>query len=236
MTRQNVLISGASQGLGAELARLFAARGYGLALSGRDKDRLDSIAAELRKHTDVLAITADLRERAQGYHLVESALAHFGHLDMLINNASTLGGSPMPQLLSLDDQVFRQVLEVNLVAPLALIKGIVPSMQRRGSGTVVNITSDAAVQAYAGWGAYGSSKAALEHLSRILSEELADTGVRVRLVDPGNMNTQMHADAEPGVDLSTLPHPRSVAPKIIGFLERSSEPFARYEVNLGAAV
>jgi NAD(P)-dependent dehydrogenase (short-subunit alcohol dehydrogenase family) len=126
-------------------------------------------------------------------------------------------------------------MEVNVRAPLSIAQIVLPQMRARGSGTIVNVTSDAAVNAYAGWGGYGTSKAALEHLSRILAEELTGTGVRVMVIDPGNMDTQMHRDAEPGEDLSSLPKPESVAPRFIDLVEREREPFSRHEAQHAAA-
>src|SRR5207253_366412 len=134
------------------------------------------------------------------------ALGRFGRTDVLINNASELGPSPMPALIDHSWQSLDRIFRVNVIAPIHLIQLLRPT-------TIVNITSDAAVNAYAHWGGYGSSKAALEHASRILAKELPD--VRVLVIDPGDMNTEMHTLAEPGVDLSGLPLPDAVAPRII---------------------
>jgi NAD(P)-dependent dehydrogenase (short-subunit alcohol dehydrogenase family) len=151
--------------------------------------------------------------------LAERALFRFGRVDVLVNNASTIGPSPMPRLEDYPWNELLQVFRVNVVAPLHLTQLLLPSMKERGSGVIINISSDAGVNAYPGWGGYGASKAALEHASRTLAAELAGTGVRVVSVDPGDMDTEMHRLAEPGADLSHLPHPSSVAPSIVSRLE-----------------
>jgi NAD(P)-dependent dehydrogenase (short-subunit alcohol dehydrogenase family) len=226
-----VLITGASQGLGRELARLLARRGDRLVLTARGAAALTTIADEVGAHTEVLALPGDVADRAHAERLVRAGLERFGRIDVLINNASALGPSPMPALADYPLDAFGAVLRTNVVAPLHLIQRALPGMRARGAGLIVNITSDAGVQAYPGWGGYGASKAALEHLSRVLAVELEGSGVRVSVVDPGDMNTQMHRDAEPGVDLSHLPGPESVAPAIADLLERETAPYGRYEAQ-----
>ncbi len=162
--------------------------------------------------------------------LVEAGLQRFGRIDVLINNASELGPSPMPELQELSADDFEAILQVNVIAPLRLSQLVLPGMRAAGSGLIVNVTSDAAVQPYPGWGGYGASKAALEHLSRIQAAELEGSGVRVYVVDPGDMNTAMHAAAEPGVDLSHLPDPELVAPAFVRLLE-ASVPSGRFEAQ-----
>ena len=190
---------------------------------------LEKAAAALRKHTEVLAVAADVSESAE--EIVARGIGRFGRIDALINNASELGPSPMPALDSLSWEAMERILRVNVVAPLHLIQLVLPGMRERAQGAIVNITSDAGVNAYPGWGGYGASKAALEHLSRTLAGELDDSGVRVLVVDPGDMNTAMHALAEPGVDLSDLPHPREVAPAIVELLENDSLGALRYQAH-----
>lgn len=226
-----VLITGASRGLGREIAGLFAAGGARLILTARDAEALDRAAAELRtvvgpngRTADVLALAGDVADEEHAERLVWRGLSRFGRIDVLINNASTLGGSPMPKLEALDPRVFDETVRVNVTAPLRLTQLVLPQMKAQGSGVIVNVTSDAGVEAYPGWGGYGASKAALEHLSRILAAELAGTGVRVYVVDPGEMNTRMHRDAEPGVDLSHLPSPAVAAPAFVRLVE--DEPAA----------
>lgn len=231
MEQQVVLITGASQGLGAELARGYAREGAALVLTARTAESLDAIQRELKAFSKIVAIAGDVADDEHVHALIDTALERFGRIDILINNASTLGASPMPALERLGPNTFRNIMEVNVRAPLHLAQHILPGMRVRAFGTIVNITSDAAVVAYAGWGGYGASKAALEHLSRVLAEEIAQSGVRVLLVDPGNMNTQMHRDAEPGVDLSDLPHPKDVAPAIIAAIMGARNPFERVEAQ-----
>ena len=212
-----VLITGASRGLGYELAQLIAKMGGKLVIAARDASALERAAARLRRYTDVVAIAADVSENAE--RIVAAGLARFGRVDVLINNASELGPSPMPALDSLDWEAMERIVRVNVIAPLHLIQLVLPSMRDRGSGAIVNITSDAGVNAYPGWGGYGASKAALEHLSRTLAAENEGSNLRVLLIDPGDMNTEMHRLAEPGVDLSALPNPKDVAPAIVALLE-----------------
>ncbi|HEY7064851.1 MAG TPA: SDR family oxidoreductase [Chloroflexota bacterium] len=225
------LITGASQGLGRELVRLLARRGDRLVLTARGSEALAAAADELRASTDVLALPGDVADRTHAERLVRTALERFGRIDVLINNASTIGPSPMPPLATYPLEAIADVLQTNVVAPLRLIQLVLPGMQARGAGLIVNVTSDAGVQAYPGWGGYGMSKAALEHLSRVLAAELEGSGIRVYVVDPGDMNTQMHRDAEPGVDISYLPGPEAVAPSIVALLEQETAPFGRFEAQ-----
>jgi NAD(P)-dependent dehydrogenase (short-subunit alcohol dehydrogenase family) len=229
--RRVVMITGASQGLGHELARLGAARGERLILTARGADALAAVAAELGDTTDVLALPGDVGDRAHTQRLVRAGLGRFGRIDVLVNNASALGPSPMPPLAEYPLDALGAVLATNVLAPLDLIQRVLPQMKARGAGVIVNVTSDAAAQAYPGWGGYGTSKAALEHLSRILAAELEGSGVRVYVVDPGDMNTQMHRDAEPGVDLSHLTEPEVVAPAFVALWERETAPFGRFEAQ-----
>jgi short-subunit dehydrogenase len=222
--KKHALITGASQGLGSALAALLAKRGYALTINARREEKLIETARELSRFTVVERVAGDVSEIAE--QLAERALYRFGPVDLLINNASELGPSPMPRLDAYPWDALLHVFKVNVVAPVHLAQLLLPSMKARGRGTILNITSDAGVNAYPGWGGYGASKAALEHASRTLAAELAGTGVRVLVVDPGDMNTEMHRLAEPGVDLSHLPSPESVAPSIVSLLDRP-EPFLR---------
>jgi NAD(P)-dependent dehydrogenase (short-subunit alcohol dehydrogenase family) len=225
------LVTGASRGLGLEVARLLARRGIRLILTARGAEELERVADELRPHTGVIALPGDIGDRAHAERLVETGAARFGSIDLLVNNASTLGPIPQPPLESLRPDALDHIFRVNVTAPLQLLQLVLPRMRARGRGTLVNITSDAAVQAYAGWGGYSASKAALEHLSRVLAAELAGSGVRVYVVDPGDMNTQMHRDADPGADLSSLPGPEVAAERLVRLLVRETAPFGRFDLR-----
>jgi NAD(P)-dependent dehydrogenase (short-subunit alcohol dehydrogenase family) len=231
-TNSVALITGASRGLGREIARLLARRKTRLVLTARGADALQNVADELQSLTEVAALPGDVADPAHVDRLVQLGLDRFGRIDVLINNASTIGPSPMPALDAYPLDALAEVFQVNTVAPLHLIQWVLPPMRARGSGVVVNVTSDAAVQAYPGWGGYGASKAALEHLSRTLAAELEGTGIRIYAVDPGDMNTQMHREAEPGVDLSHLPGPEVSARAIVELVEHATAPFGRFEAQL----
>jgi NAD(P)-dependent dehydrogenase (short-subunit alcohol dehydrogenase family) len=207
-------ITGASQGLGRELALVFAREGAaGLALVARCGERLNELRAEIRAlapATNVLAIQGDVGQHDDIERMVATALAAFGgRVDVLVNNASVLGPSPMPYLLDYPLEDFLQVLNVNLIGPFLLIRKFLPAMIDFG-GSIVNVTSDAGITGYPGWGAYGISKFGLEGLSQTWAAELTGTGVRVNWVDPGSMNTAMHRAAEPGEDPNQWARPGDV--------------------------
>src|SRR5712691_8592177 len=206
MDKQDVvLITGASKGLGLALARQLARDGHPLIINARGEESLRRAEEELAPLTEVLAIAGDVSEIAE--EIAKHAIDRFGRVDVLINNASELGPSPMPLLVDHSWESLMRIFRVNVVAPIHLIQLLRPK-------TIVNISSDAAVNAYPHWGGYGASKAALVHASRILAKEL-EGSARVIVIDPGDMNTEMHELAEPGVDLSHLPTPEEVAPKIL---------------------
>jgi NAD(P)-dependent dehydrogenase (short-subunit alcohol dehydrogenase family) len=230
MTTQVALITGASRGLGLEIARAYARRGLHLVLTARGAEALEATARELQQITQVAAIEGDVADPAHVKRLVESGLQRFGRIDVLINNASELGPSPLPELQELPITAFEHILQVNVVGPLELIQRVLPGMRERGSGLIINVTSDAGVEAYSTWGGYGASKAALEHLSRVLSAEIEGSRVRVYVVDPGDMDTAMHRAAEPGVDLSDLAKPWDVAPAFVRLLDEAA-PFGRFEAQ-----
>jgi NAD(P)-dependent dehydrogenase (short-subunit alcohol dehydrogenase family) len=197
-------ISGASQGLGRELALVFAREGAkGLALVARRSEPLNELRAQihaLSPAANVLTIQGDVGQPDHVERMVATTLAAFGgHLDVLVNNASVLGPVPMPYLLDYPLEDFLQVLNVNLIGPFLLIRKFLPAMIDFG-GSIINVTSDAGVVGYPGWGAYGISKFGLEGLSQTWAAELTGTGVRVNWVDPGSMNTAMHRTAEPEED------------------------------------
>jgi NAD(P)-dependent dehydrogenase (short-subunit alcohol dehydrogenase family) len=232
MTHTNdvALITGASRGLGLAIARGYARRGLRLILTARGEPDLAAAARELSNVTDVLALPGDVGDMSHLDRLVDAGLQRFGRIDVLINNASELGPSPLLELGQLPAPELLNILRINLVGPLRLIQGVLPAMRARRAGLIVNVTSDAGVQAYPTWGGYGASKAALEHLSRTLAAELEGSGVRVYTVDPGDMDTAMHRAAEPGIDLSHLPAPEVVAPAFLHLLDETA-PFGRFEAQ-----
>lgn len=226
MEQQRVaLITGGSQGLGLALASGLADRGWALILDARRADRLEPVAAELATRTRVVAIAGDVTDAAHREQMVE-AVRQLGRLDLLVNNASTLGESPLPALATFDLDVFRRIYEVNVVAPLALTQQLLSPLVET-HGTILNVTSDAGVEAYPEWGGYGSSKAAFEHLSAVLAVE--QTGVRVLVADPGDMRTEMHQDAFPDEDISDRPLPEAIVPALVDLIE-SDQAGGRYRV------
>ncbi len=226
------LITGASRGLGREVARLLARQGAQLILTARGADALQTTTDELRALTEVVALPGDVADPAHVERLVGLGLDRFGRVDALVNNASTVGPSPMPTLDTYPLDALAEVFRVNTIAPMHLIQQVLPSMRARREGVIVNVTSDAAVQAYPGWSGYGASKAALEHLSRVLAAELEDSGIRVYTVDPGDMSTKMHQEAEPGVDLTHLPGPEVSAPAIVRLMLHATAPSGRFEAQV----
>jgi NAD(P)-dependent dehydrogenase (short-subunit alcohol dehydrogenase family) len=213
---RTALVTGASRGLGATLARLLAGRGFDLVLSARTGRDLERVAGELRADgATVLARPGDLSDPFTWQTLVDAA-EYIGGLDVLVNNASILGSRAgfadgLAPLTDVDASQLERVLRVNLVAPLALTRATVPLLARK-RGLVVNISSDAAVGAYPGWGAYGASKAALDLATRTLAAELSPQGVAVVSVDPGDMRTRMHQQAFPAEDISDRPLPEVTVP------------------------
>jgi NAD(P)-dependent dehydrogenase (short-subunit alcohol dehydrogenase family) len=210
------VVTGASRGLGRALADGLAAAGYTLIIDGRDSLALEASAATIRARHDlprrsVLAIPGDIADPAHRADLA-AAGAELGGVSLLVNNAGTLGASPLPALADYPVDELRATLEVNVVAPIALMQLLLPDLRALG-GAVLNVTSDAAVEAYAGWAGYGAAKAALEQASNVLAAE--EPAVRVWRVDPGDMRTQMHKDAFPGEDISDRPEPEAVVPALL---------------------
>jgi NAD(P)-dependent dehydrogenase (short-subunit alcohol dehydrogenase family) len=223
------LITGASRGLGLALARALADRGWSLVIDARHIGDLDAVARELGERTEVAAVAGDIADPDH-----RRALAHAAGdtIDLLVNNASVLGPSPQPELAGYPLDVLRRVYDVNVLAPLALIQLALPRMP--DGAAIINVTSDAAVEPYAGWGGYGSAKAALEQLSAILAAE--QPSLRVFTVDPGDMRTRMHQEAFPGEDISDRPPPEESVPGLLALIDgnRASGRYRAREVEVPA--
>jgi NAD(P)-dependent dehydrogenase (short-subunit alcohol dehydrogenase family) len=221
-TSRTTLISGASRGLGLALARRLAARGWTLIIDARGAEALEVTRQELARYTQVTAIGGDVADATHRAAL--AAAAHdVGGLDALVNNASTLGPSPLPLLLDYPLDALEMVYRTNTLAPLALLQAVRHVL--KPGARVINVSSDAAIEAYAGWGGYGSSKAALEQLSAVLAVE--NPALRVYWVDPGDMRTQMQQEAFPGEDISDRPLPEASVPGVLALLE-GDLPSGRY--------
>jgi NAD(P)-dependent dehydrogenase (short-subunit alcohol dehydrogenase family) len=223
--RPVAVVTGASQGLGLALAEALAARGWALVVDARRAERLEAAVARLSPLTEVVGLTGDVNDPEHRGALARAA-AELGRVGLVVNNASTLGASPLPSLATIAPDVLRATFDTNVVAPIALLQALDDVLT--DDATVVNITSDAAVETYEGWGGYGASKAALEHASRVLAVERP--GRRVLIVDPGDMRTEMHQDAFPGEDISDRPEPAASVPGLLALIE-SDVPSGRYEAR-----
>ena len=224
--RPVAIVTGGSQGLGRALAQGLAEQGWDLVLDARRADRLDTAADGIWATVPVAHITTvvgDVTDPAHRADLVSAARDLPGPIRLLVNNASTLGASPLPALDAVEPAVLARTYAVNVIAPIALAAALLPDLD--ADATVVNITSDAAAEAYEGWGAYGSTKAALEHVSGILAVEHPE--LRVLAVDPGDLRTEMHQDAFPGEDISDRPPPESAVPGLLALIE-GEQPSGRY--------
>jgi NAD(P)-dependent dehydrogenase (short-subunit alcohol dehydrogenase family) len=216
------LVTGASRGLGFALAQALAERGWDLVVDARCGDALAPAVEGLHGEGRVVAIAGDVADPGHRAALVDAA-RELGGLDVLVNNASILGPSPLPRLADLPLDALDALFRVNTTAPLALIQSALPLLP--AGGRIVNVTSDAGVEGYEGWGGYGASKAALEQVSRVLAAEHPD--LRVYWVDPGDMNTQMHQDAYPGEDISDRPEPAVSVPGLLALVD-GRLPSGRY--------
>ncbi len=226
------IITGSSRGLGLALARALAERQWALVLDARGAADLERVARELGAITEVLALPGDVADDWHRGALVEAAGER---VDLLVNNASLLGPSPQPPLGGYPLDILERVYSVNVLAPLALTQLALPRMA--DDGVIVNVSSDAAVEPYAGWGGYGSSKAALDQLTAILAEE--HPALRIYSVDPGDMRTRMHQEAFPGEDISDIPSPEASVPGLLRLIEGelpSGRYLARELVPLAPAV
>jgi NAD(P)-dependent dehydrogenase (short-subunit alcohol dehydrogenase family) len=224
-SQRTAIITGASRGLGLALARRLAEDGWTLIVDARTEDDLESARAELSRHTRVIAIPGDIAYRGHRAEISEAA-HEAGGVDALVNNASILGPSPQPELLDYPLDVLQEVYSRNVISPLALVQEIRSDL--KPGARIINVTSDAAVEPYEGWGGYGSSKAALEQLSNILAAENPD--LRVYRVDPGDMRTRMHQEAFPDEDISDRPLPEESVPGFVELLT-GDLPSGRYEAR-----
>lgn len=225
MGTQTALITGASRGLGQALARELAQQGWTLILDARGSEALEAVRAELEGKTRVITLAGDINDAAHRQHLADAAKS-VGGLDAVVNNASILGPSPQPNLLDYPLEVLEQVYRTNVIAPLALLQAVRPHL--KANVRILNVTSDAGAEAYAGWGGYGSSKAAFEQLSAILAAE--NPNWKVYWVDPGDMRTQMHQEAFPGEDISDRPLPEVSVPGFVALL-KGDLPSGRYKAQ-----
>ncbi len=228
MNSRTALITGASRGLGFAFAAHLARAGWRLVIDARTASDLSVAAQALQDLADatVIDIDGDVTDPQHAAALVAAA-EDLGDLELLVNNASTLGPSPLPPLADYPIAALAHVHDVNVVAPLRLIQLALPAL-RRAHGTIVNVTSDAAIEAYEGWGGYGSAKAALEQISNVLARE--EPEVRVLWVDPGDMNTRMHQEAFPGEDISDRPLPEERITGLAALVDGDA-PSGRYTVS-----
>ncbi|MEO1062773.1 MAG: SDR family oxidoreductase [Actinomycetota bacterium] len=226
MNQRTAILTGASQGLGLALARRLVDEGWAVVIDARRADRLADAAAELTERAGdadrVEAVAGDVTDPEHRRAVAEAA-RRLGDVQLVVNNASTLGASPLPHLDELDDDTLRRVLDVNVVAPVALVRELADDLA--AGAVVVNISSDAATGAYEGWGGYGASKAALDQVSRVLAAEHPEW--RVLAVDPGDMHTEMHQDAFPGEDIGDRPEPDGAAAAILALVD-GDHPSGRY--------
>ncbi len=222
---RTALITGASRGLGLALARALARQGWTLILDARGAEALDAVRTELSELTTVITIAGDVADPAHRAALTE-AVQGIGGLDAVVNNAGILGPSPQPRLLDYPLEVLEEVYRANVIAPLAILQAVHSTL--KPGARVINVTSDAGVEPYAGWGGYGSSKAALEQLSAILAAENPE--MKVYWVDPGDMRTQMHQEAFPGEDISNRPLPEESVPGLLALLD-GMYPSGRYRAR-----
>ena len=224
------VVTGASQGLGLALTEALVERGWSVVVDARDPRRLHEAASRLPEDAVVVVVPGDVADPTHREALARAATA-LGPVSLIVNNASTLGASPLPPMDAIAAATFERIFAVNVVAPIAVMQSMNANLVP--GATIINVTSDAGVEAYEGWGGYGSSKAALEQASRVLAAERPD--LRVLVVDPGDMRTQMHQDAYPGEDISDRPEPSAAVP---GFLEliEGTQPSGRYHARERASV
>lgn len=211
-SKKNILITGGTSGLGRALALEMAKQGAKVAIVARTQAKLDLVTTE---DPNIIGIASDISKKEQICPLAGQVQSLLGDIDILFNVASDLGPTPLRYLVDTECEDFEKVLQTNLLGPFRLTKALIPPMLLKGKGLIVNISSDAAIQAYPKWGAYGVSKAALDQFSKIFNEELKDQGIHTLSIDPGDMNTPMHFAAIPDADPSKLRDPQDVAKRIL---------------------
>jgi len=231
------LVTGGSRGLGAALGKALAREGARVMLVARGEADVERVAAEIRAAGgEAHALVADVGAKEDIHRIAGAAAGLVGGLDILIHNASTLGPTPLRLLLDTECEDLEWVLATNLVGPFRLTRAVLGGMVLRGRGLVLHVSSDAAVEGYPGWGAYGVSKAGLDHLARIWAAEVAGSGVRFLSVDPGEMRTAMHAAAMPEADPSTLTDPAEVAERIVALIRGAEALGSGARVSAAAAM
>ena len=224
------IVTGGSRGLGKALARELLAKGLLVIIDGRDPVGLERARKELADVGNVVAIAGDVSDPDHAHALIAAA-RRAGRLDLLVNNASTLGMVPLPAVADLDRPTFDSLFAVNVFAPIHLTQHALKLLASADVGTIVNITSDAGIEAYPTWGGYGATKAALEHFSRVLAAELEGTSTRVLVFDPGDMNTAMHRDAIPDADPSELRDPAESARALVRAIAEMNGCFERVRAS-----
>ncbi len=221
------IVTGGSRGLGKALAYELLTRGLHVIIDGRDAATLAAARDELARAGDVTAVPGDVADQQHVHDLIAEA-RRLKRLDLVVNNASTLGEVPLPRVEELSRETLERTFQVNVFAPIHLMQHALHIIRRSSDpGTIVNITSDAGVEAYPTWAAYGASKAALEHICRVLAAELDGTRLRVLVADPGDMNTQMHRDAIPDADPHELRDPADSARALLHAIVSMKEPYER---------
>jgi NAD(P)-dependent dehydrogenase (short-subunit alcohol dehydrogenase family) len=224
------IVTGGSRGLGKALARELLGKGLSVIIDGRDPIELERARAALSQAGEIVAIAGDVAD-PDHVHALIAAAERAGRLDLVVNNASTLGNVPLPTLSQIEPETLRSLFAVNVFAPIHLIQRALPLMERVELSTIVNVTSDAGVEAYPTWGGYGATKAALEHVSRVLAAELEGTSTRVLSFDPGDMNTAMHRDAVPDADPAELRDPAASARALVRAISEMKGGFERVRAS-----
>lgn len=225
LSSTSALITGASRGLGQALAEQLAARGARVALVARDRVALEAVAAGIRARGGLAhAIVADLGDKDATHAIAGAAAALVGPVQLLIHGAATLGTPGLRAVLDTECEDLERALLIDAIGPHRLTRAVVGPMTVRGEGLVIHVSSDAALEGYAGWGAYAAAKAALEALGRTLAGEIEGTGVRSWIVDPGEMDTLLHAEALPGADRAALASPGRVAARLVAQIAASEGP------------